>query len=429
MVMFLAQCASAVGFSLVFPFLPFYVGQLGSTTGLSVEFWVGMVVSSQAFTMAVTAPIWGALADRYGRKLMVQRAMFGGTVILALMAFVTSAEQLTVLRAIQGLVTGTVPAANALVAAITPRRHIGFAMGTIQMALWSGIAVGPLIGGFLSDLFGYEITFLITGGLLFLGGVLVTFGVHEDFAPETAKVPRRGGMVGEWRHVVASPSVGATFFARFFASLSRSMLSPFTPLLVALLLPQAAMVNTVTGLVVGVASGAATFSAVYLGRMGDRIGYRKVFLVCALVEASALLPQSLVTDAWQLLILQVLAGAASGGVIAALSALLARYTMPGEEGAVYGLDNAIVAGARATAPLVGSAMVAWAGLRSVFAVAGLIEYATVMFASRWLPRPAQRLSDEFMPERAAGSLETASLRLNEAPNPGRGAPETERRAG
>ncbi|MBE0699072.1 MAG: MFS transporter, partial [Anaerolineaceae bacterium] len=130
-IMFTAQLLTAIGFSSIFPFFPLYVKQLGSSLGISLELLAGLVFSSQAFTMMIAAPIWGALADRYGRKLMVERAMFGGSFILLLMALVTSAEQLVLLRAIQGLVTGTVSAGNALVASVTPREHAGYGMGLL----------------------------------------------------------------------------------------------------------------------------------------------------------------------------------------------------------------------------------------------------------------------------------------------------------
>ena len=102
-----SQLITAVGFSTIFPFLPLYVKDLGSTMGLSIELLSGLVFSAQAVTMMITSPIWGALADRFGRKLMIQRSAFGGALLVFLMAFVRSAEELVLLRAIQGdLVTG-----------------------------------------------------------------------------------------------------------------------------------------------------------------------------------------------------------------------------------------------------------------------------------------------------------------------------------
>jgi DHA1 family multidrug resistance protein-like MFS transporter len=132
LIVFIAQTIVAVGYSSIFPFLPLYVESLGTSTNLSVEFLAGLVYSAQAFTMMIASPIWGAVADRVGRKLMVERAMFGGALMTFLMAFVQTAEQLIALRAIQGLITGVVAASNALVASETPRERTGFAMGMLH---------------------------------------------------------------------------------------------------------------------------------------------------------------------------------------------------------------------------------------------------------------------------------------------------------
>ena len=110
------QLVSAIGFSSIFPFLPLYIKTLDTTSGLGIETLAGLVYSVPAFTMMVAAPIWGALADRHGRKPMVVRATIGAAIITALMAFATSAEQLVGMRAVQGMVSGVVSANTALVA-------------------------------------------------------------------------------------------------------------------------------------------------------------------------------------------------------------------------------------------------------------------------------------------------------------------------
>ena len=97
------------------------------------------------------------------------------------MAFVPNAEMLVLLRTLQGFLTGTVSAGNALVAASAPRNRVGYAMGLLQLGLGSGVAIGPFIGGLLADAFGYRATFIVTAGLLTLSGLMVTFGVKETF--------------------------------------------------------------------------------------------------------------------------------------------------------------------------------------------------------------------------------------------------------
>src|SRR5690606_28151164 len=172
-VMFVAQLLASVGFSTIFPFLPNYVEHLGVRGGGSLVFWVSAVFSVQAVSMMFAAPIWGAVADRYGRKLMVVRSLIGGAVIILLMGFARSAEELTLLRLIQGLITGVMSASSSLVASVTPRERLGYAMGLMQTANWAGVSVGPMIGGVLEFFFGYRIAFVVTAALLLLGGVLV----------------------------------------------------------------------------------------------------------------------------------------------------------------------------------------------------------------------------------------------------------------
>lgn len=384
-IMFTAQFVSTIGFSIIFPFLPLYVDELGTNTGLSLEFWAGMVFSSQAITMAIASPIWGSLADRLGYKLMVERAMFGGAIILLLMGFARSAEELTLLRAIQGLITGTISAANALVASIAPRERMGYAMGTIQVGLWSGMAAGPLIGGLIADSLGFRATFITTSALLLLAGVLVALGVRSVPRPTPAERRAGGSMLAGWRAIFASPGVPAAYGARFLGSLGQTMLLPFTPLFIQLLMPQAERVGTFTGLVVGVASATGTATAIYLGRLGDRVGHRKVLIGSAAVAALSYFPQAFVGEPWQLLALQALSGAAWGGMTPTVSALLARYTAQGSEGALYGLDNSIVAGARAAAPLIGAGVVAWFGLRGIFIASAVVYLATMALSITRLP--------------------------------------------
>ncbi len=118
---------------------------------------------------------------------MLERATFGAAITLALMGFVQNAEQLVVLRAIQGMVSGVVAAANALVAANTPKEHSGEALGLLQMGRWVGVAGGPILGGVLGDMFGFRESFWITAILLGLAGLASTIWVKEDFKPPISK--------------------------------------------------------------------------------------------------------------------------------------------------------------------------------------------------------------------------------------------------
>lgn len=380
----LAQLLSAIGFSMIFPFLPNYVEALGSSTGTSLVFWAGAVFSSQALTMMIASPLWGAASDRLGRKPMVARAMFGGAVIILLMAFARSAEELTLLRAIQGLITGIGSAANALVASIAPRGRSGYAMGILQTALWSGVAVGPVMGGILADLYGFRIAFIVTAALLVLGGLLVLFGVREDFQP-SEKAAR--GVLGDWQDILATTGVAVTFGARFTATLGRGLLVPVLPLFVPTIMAGSQGVGTMIGLVIGISSATGTASAIYLGNLGDRIGHKRILVWSALGAALAYLPMALVTHPWQLLLLNALSGVAIGGVMPSLSALLTGYSTEKSIGSAFGLDNSVMSGSRAVAPLVGVGVASLFGYRAAFLAGAVIFLLTLAIAALRLPQP------------------------------------------
>ncbi|HXF61269.1 MAG TPA: MFS transporter [Caldilineaceae bacterium] len=375
-VLFAVQLISTVGFSLVFPFLPLYVKEIGIATGGSIEFWAGLVFSSQAVTMMLAAPVWGAFADRYGRKMMLVRATFGGAVLIALMGFAQNAEQLVVIRTLQGLVTGVMAAATALAAAAAPRERTGEALGLLQMARSVGVAVGPVVGGLLGDAFGFRESFWITGGLLALSGLCALLWVHEEFTP--APKATRPGLFDGYRHLLKAPGMGGLYALSLLRSLGQTMILPILALFVVELMGSEEGAASITGLLIGSAAVTGALSAIWLGRLGDRIGHSRIMIGAALAAALCYLPQAFVTSAWQLAAWQALAGFAAGGLVPALSALMNLWAPAGSQGAIYGLDTSVNAAARSVAPMLGAAIAFWAGMRGVFGAAAVIYLLIIL---------------------------------------------------
>jgi MFS transporter, DHA1 family, multidrug resistance protein len=376
-IMFVSQLLSSVGFSMIFPFLPSYVNALGSALGINLVFLAGAVFSGQAITMAIASPIWGTLADRFGKKRMVERAMFGGSLILLAMAFSVNAEMLVILRMIQGFISGTVAAANALVAATAPRERAGYAMGVLQTGVWSGVALGPLLGGLVADAYGYAVSFYFTAVLLFFGGLLVHFGV-ADIKTKTNGKPK--SFIADWKHVLMAPGVNYVFLIRFVGWLGRNILIPYLPLFMATLVVSQGRLNTLTGLAIGLSSAAGTVTSFFLGRLGDKHGHKLILVICALLTTVLYILQIWTTDIWQLIFLQTLTGAAAGGIMPVLSALLNLYISPGEEGAAYGLDNSVTSLSRAVAPMVGAVVVYFSSYQGLFLVAAVLFGLTAVLA-------------------------------------------------
>jgi len=392
-IIWVSQLIAIAGFSVVFPFLPYYVQELGITELHEVELWSGVLSATQAVAMAIFAPIWGSLADRYGRKMMVQRAMFGGAVTLAAMGFVHNVWQLAALRALQGMLTGTVSAATTLVASSTPRERSGYALGLLQMSVWTGASVGPLLGGVIADTWGYRAAFWVTGTLLFVAGVSVWRFVQEDFQPPARDKQSKGnGVWAGMRLVFRQPHMLSLFSIRFVVRIAIRLIGPVLPLFVQSLMASTARLATTTGLISGVQAGASAIGAVTLGRASDRIGYRRVMLACAVAGAILYVPQFFVTTPWQLLILQGGVGLVMSGVLASISAMLATLAPEGHQGAVFGVDASVVSAANAVGPMLGASVAAAVGLRAPFLLtAGALALAAGL---TWLlvPSKEQRTS-------------------------------------
>jgi len=386
-VLFFVQLLSTAGFSLVFPFLPLYVKEIGIATRGSIEFWVGLVFSSQAVTMMIASPIWGGLADRYGRKLMLVRATVGGAILIGLMGFVQNVEQLVILRTVQGTITGVVAAASALVAASAPRERSGEALGMMQMARSTGVAVGPIIGGVLGDAFGFRESFWITGIMLGISGICTMVWVHEDFTPpERAKRP---GLLSGYKKLLKAPGMNGLYELSFLRSLGQSMIGPIAALFVVELMGTETGAASVTGIVMGGAAFTAAISSVYLGNLGDRVGHGRVLIASAAASVVLFLPQPFVTTTWQLVVLQALSGFAVGGMIPSVAALMNLWAPSGNQGATYGLDTSVNAAARSISPMLAAGVAYWIGLRGVFGMTALV-YAAVMLTAIHVLNAANR---------------------------------------
>ncbi len=387
-VVWMAEFVALAGFSMVLPFLPFYVEELGVSDPDQVKYWSGIIVSAQAVTMALFAPLWGSLADRYGRKLMLNRAMFGGTLVLTLMAFVHNPQQLLILRLIQGMLTGTVPAATTLVASVTPRERTGYAMGWLQMGMFAGVSVGPLVGGVVADTLGFRASFLFTGACLFVAGLGVLFFVHEEFERPTVKPgARRAHWWEGLAMVMRSRDLQVVLGARLLTRTGTRVLGPVLPLFVAALLPESSRVATMAGVVSGASAAASSAGAVVLGRAGDRVGHRRILLASAVTSAGFYAVQAAVTNVTQLIVLQFCVGAALSGTLSSLSALLATLSPEGKEGAVYGLDTSASSAANAIGPMLGATLAVVLGNRATFLLAAGLFVISAVVIGWLLPKP------------------------------------------
>ena len=162
-----------IGFTLVMPFLPLYLQQLGVTDTGAIALWAGATLGVTPAISALCSPFWGRVGDRFGNKVLVQRSLLGGIVILILMGLATQAWQLFALRAIQGLIAGYGPLTLAMAAGSAPRDGMARAIATVQTAQRLGPAIGPVVGGVLAASTGLRSVFFIAAGVYAVASLIM----------------------------------------------------------------------------------------------------------------------------------------------------------------------------------------------------------------------------------------------------------------
>ncbi len=349
-----AEFLAIMGFSSTAPIYTYFIQYLGVDDALIAR-WSGAVIAISSISMGVLGPVWGALGDRHGRKVMVMRAMFGGAVIIGLQGLSQNVWQFAVLRLIQGALTGTVTAATALVVSNTPREHLGETLGKLQLAVFLGQAIGPTTGGFVADTLGYRATFWVTSLYLLIAGSMILFLVREHFVPSPEAL--QGTLFSRMRKdigaILAGSLLGLVLSLRFALRVGLNVTAPTIPLIVQDLMPTSTLLGSASGLLSTISGISSAVAAPLVGRWADRGNSRMLLLESALLCAVALFVQA-VAPAYALLVLaQFILGLGVGGTIAVLSAYIGRMAPEGRAGTAFGLDAMAVALAGAVGPSVG----------------------------------------------------------------------------
>lgn len=385
-----AQFLCIVGWNASIPFLPLYVRELGVTDLHQVELWSGLLAAGGAAASFLVFPFWGALSDRMGHKWNTVRAALGIAVTFALMALVGSVQELFVARILQGALAGITPAFFALTSAFVPLKSAAFALGVIQMASSAGGAVGPLVGGAVADLVGYRWAFAVSGGLSALGAVVVLTLVRDRFR-RPQRMTRANGVLDGARLVVHSLPVLGAILAMAMANLADSVTRVILPLFVDYLRQEPAGVNAATGLVLAGAATAGAVSALVMGRLADRFGYKTLLLACSAGAALSYAGQMAAPGFGAFLGASLGVGLFVGGIIPAANAILARTVRHEQQGAVYGLSASANSAGNTLGPMLGASLASAWGLRVPFGTAAVLCMGVIALAGTIIqPLPHRR---------------------------------------
>ncbi|MFO7696682.1 MAG: MFS transporter [Anaerolineae bacterium] len=377
------QLATMIGFSGYHPFVAYYMMDLGVETTTEAANWMAAFNSGAAVAMMIASPIWGMLGDRHGRKMMLIRATSAGCLFTFLMGMAANPMQLLILRVVQGLFSGTVVAAITLVATGTPDKYLGRALGIMQTSQFVGQSIGPLLGGATADAFGYRSVFFISSGLMLASVLTTLFMVKETKTARSEPEPRRARVRGGSLAAVANRNTLLLVLTLAGNSFAIAVLSPVLSLYIRQIIGgDVPNLATLAGTVMSVAAFSSSLSAIYLGRLADRIGQKRILVTCVLGVALVHIPQSFVTHPNQLIFLRAIQGLFMGGIMPTANALLAKATNTEHRGAVFGFSHSAQAGGRAVGPMLGAAVSnAW-GMSSAFLVtAGIFGAMSALVAT------------------------------------------------
>jgi DHA1 family multidrug resistance protein-like MFS transporter len=382
-----AQATAMLAFGFILPFLPLYLKELGVSPDSAVVFWSGALVTSTGVSLAIFSPIWGALADRHGRKVMVLRAMFVGGLIIALMGLVQNVGEFLILRILQGMFTGTIAASTALVASIVPRERIAYSMGLLQTSVYVGISAGPVLGGVIAQLVGIRGTFFVAGAMLAIAGVFIWQFVHEHYPPLTTV--RRLGFFQTLGRGLRSRTLMPLIITSLLVQLSSATVLPILALFVERLSGPGDPVKLYAGLAFGATAVFSALAAMSYGRLVDRGGYRRILIVGCFGAAVLFLPQAFAANVGQFLLLRAGLGLFIGVLIPATNAIVGLVTPPDLRGSAYGLTNSGTAVGTAIGPLLGATIAAAFGYSSVFIVTALVLGVLGLWVMALVREPAQ----------------------------------------
>ena len=370
-----------VSLSMLLPFLPLYVKQLGVTSQADVIQWSGVAFGATFLGTAVTAPLWGRLADRYGRKPMLIRAAVGMAVVMSLIGIAHNVYELVGLRLVAGLVGGYASASTVMVGTQAPRERAGWALGLLSTGALAGNLVGPLIGGLLPGWIGIRGTFFAGGAVIAVAALLTIFVVKEDFEPATdtkrKAVSATADATAPRTHYAV---IGALLATAMMVLLANMSIEPVITVYVGSLGVAPDHLARIAGVVMACSAFGSMFTAARLGALADRIGGWNVIIGCLVVTGLVMIPQAFVEQWWQLAALRALMGMSLAGLLPAIAKLARHAVDESRTGTMLGYLQSAQFSGQVIGPVIGGQIAVHLGMHSVFFATGSLLIVCAGFA-------------------------------------------------
>lgn len=363
-VLWLGTFIAGMGFSEIMPFLSLYVDDLGTFTKGELTLYSGVTYAVTFLVIALVSPLWGRLADRKGRKLMLLRSSAGMAVVIGLMGFVGNIWQLIALRFLQGLFAGYIPNASALIAAETPREKSGNALGILTTGYVSGNLIGPVLGGIMAQVFTIRWTFILTGILLVIVFVLSATLVHEHFTPAPATQQTQGG---SWLAAFENPKlIVVLLVSTMIIQMGNNSITPIISLYVQQLMHGTGPVTVVAGIIAALPGISTLLAAPKLGEYGDRKGTARVLIFGYVFAVLMYFPQGFVDSVILLGIFRFMVGISDGALFPVVQTMLTKNSPQNLTGTVFSWNQSFQALGAMLGSLLGGLVANWFDYSAVF---------------------------------------------------------------
>jgi DHA1 family multidrug resistance protein-like MFS transporter len=364
-----------VGMSMVIPFLPFYIRELGITDPAELERWSGIVFSGPFILSFILTPVWGMLGDKFGKKTMVLRAIFGLAVSQLLIGFAVNVEQLFLFRMVQGAISGFIASSLALVSSSTPKEKSGYAIGVLQTSISSGTVIGPFIGGFVADLTSYQTVFFVTSVMCFISGVLVLLNVRE---PVTQVSKRIYSVFENYKYVFGSSALLIAMMSITFIQISITIAQPVFALFVESITKGTEYIATLTGAIFGTMGIFSVISSPWWGKRNDTKSFKKSIIVAICGAGAAYCLHTLVTNPYMLFPVRAFLGLCIGGIIPVLYAYINKNISDDRKSGVMGIASSFTLFGNLVGPLLCTLLLYEIQLKYIFLIAGIMLFANAL---------------------------------------------------
>lgn len=367
---------ATTSFGMVAPFFALLINSVGITE--NVEYWSGVVYSLSYLTGTIFSPIWGSLADRYGRKIMMIRACFGSCAVYFLIAFCVNIWQIVILQLIVGILSGYVSACTVFIATDAPEKKLPFSLSFLNAASACGFVLGPIIGGFLMQIIPIDELFIVASAVLAVATALNLIGVKED---RSTLVDKTSNILSDIKFCFDNEKLRSVVLLILILEIALCMAQPVLTLFVGQLKGE---INEYlgSGVVFSLVGFATIITSTFWGLTGSRIGIKKTILVELAGAILLTIIHTIISTRFQLIAARLIYGIFVAGLIPNLNSLIAYLSPTGFRARAFGIVGSVMELGGFLGPILGGFIGGSIGIRWVFAATAAMLSVTLIYTKR-----------------------------------------------